>query len=384
MSIIRCKNTKNIHILIIIYNKSQIKNKNSRKTFVVSENNATFTPNKTINIKNVMNDNIQLSVIIPVYNTQEYLERCVNGVIANKGINMEIILVDDGSTDASPSLCDNYSFKYDFIKAIHISNSGPATAKNRGLEIARGEYVAMIDSDDEPKHDMFERMINAAKKNDADIVCCNYFERYDDGSTRTFDYTNETTVLDHYHGVEHFLMKKKIYTQCWTKIYRRGMIEQFGVRNVEGLKTDEDFIFNICSFVHAQKTCIIDSPLYIYSMRGTSLSKDYFNKDINAYINNRLLRFDIVDKNLRSYAKDNLKHAVFNRLFYSNELLGRIALFPSLFSDKRTQSVIRYMRRHLLYALSVHREIGFSIMGCLMLLLPTPFYMRYRHNKLNK
>ena len=384
MSIIRCKNTKNIHILIIIYNKSQIKNKNSRESFVVSENNATFTPNKTINIKNVMNDNIQLSVIIPVYNTQEYLERCVNGVIVNKGINMEIILVDDGSTDASPSLCDNYSFKYDFIKAIHISNSGPATAKNRGLEIARGEYVAMIDSDDEPKHDMFERMINAAKKNDADIVCCNYLERYDDGSTRTFDYTNETTVLDHYHGVEHFLMKKKIYTQCWTKIYRLGMIEQFGVRNVEGLKTDEDFIFNICSFVHAQKTCIIDSPLYIYSMRGTSLSKDYFNKDINAYINNRLFRFDIVDKNLRSYAKDNLKHAVFNRLFYSNELLGRIALFPSLFSDKRTQSVIRYMRRHLLYALSVHREIGFSIMGCLMLLLPTPLYMRYRHNKLNK
>ena len=384
MSIIRCKNTKNIHILIIIYNKSQIKNKNSRESFVVSENNAIFTPNKTINIKNVMNDNIQLSVIIPVYNTQEYLERCVNGVIANKGINMEIILVDDGSTDTSPSLCDNYSSNYHFIKAVHISNSGPATAKNRGLEIARGEYVAMIDSDDEPKHDMFERMINAAKKNDADIVCCNYLERYDDGSTRTFNYTNETTVLDHYHGVEHFLMKKKIYTQCWTKIYRRGMLEQFGVRNVEGLKTDEDFIFNICSFVHAQKTCIVDSPLYIYSMRGTSLSKDYFNKDINAYINNRLLRFDIVDKSLRSYAKDNLKHAVFNRLFYSNELLGRIALFPSHFSDKRTQSVIRYMRRHILYALSVHREIGFSIMGCLMLLLPTPLYMRYRHNKLNK
>ena len=154
-----------------------------------------------------MNDNIQLSVIIPVYNTQEYLERCVNGVIANKGINMEIILVDDGSTDASPSLCDNYSSTYRFITTLHITNSGPASAKNRGLDIAKGKYVAMIDSDDEPKHDMFERMINAAKKNDADIVCCNYLERYDDGSTRTFNYTNETTVLDHYHGVEHILMK---------------------------------------------------------------------------------------------------------------------------------------------------------------------------------
>ena len=86
-----------------------------------------------------MNDNIQLSVIIPVYNTQEYLERCVNGVIANKGINMEIILVDDGSTDASPSLCDNYSSTYRFITTLHIKNSGPASAKNRGLDIAKGK-----------------------------------------------------------------------------------------------------------------------------------------------------------------------------------------------------------------------------------------------------
>ena len=71
-----------------------------------------------------MNDNIQLSVIIPVYNTQEYLERCINGVLANKGINMEIILIDDGSTDASPSLCDNYSSTYPFITTLHIPNSG--------------------------------------------------------------------------------------------------------------------------------------------------------------------------------------------------------------------------------------------------------------------
>ena len=330
-----------------------------------------------------MNDNIQLSVIIPVYNTQEYLERCINGVLANKGINMEIILVDDGSTDASPSLCDNYSSTYPFITTLHIPNSGPASAKNRGLDIAKGEYVAMIDSDDEPKSDMFVRMMGEALNNDADIVCCNYLERYEDGTTRTFDYTHNTTVLDHYHGVESFLMKKKIYTQCWTKIYKRQMLEQFNIRNVEGLKTDEDFIFNISCFVHANKTSIIDEPLYIYSMRETSLSKDYFNKDIDAFIDNRLLRFDIVDKELRSFAHENLKHAIFNKLFYSNELLGRIALFPSHYRDKRTKSVLRYMRRHLIYAMSVHSAIGFSILGCLMLLLPSSLYMRYRHSKLN-
>ena len=328
------------------------------------------------------NDNIQLSVIIPVYNTQEYLERCVNGVLANQAVNMEIILVDDGSTDASPSLCDNYSSTYPFITTIHIPNSGPASAKNRGLDIAKGKYVAMIDSDDEPASDMFVRMIGEALNNDADIVCCNYLERYENGTTRTFNYTHKTTVLNHYQGVESFLLKKKIYTQCWTKIYRRKMLEQFRLRNVEGLKTDEDFIFNISCFVHANKTSIIDEPLYIYSMRETSLSQDYFNKDIDAYIDNRLLRFDIVAKELRSFAPANLRHAVFNRLFYSNELLGRIALFPSHYRDKRTKCVIHYMRCHILYALSVHRVIGFSLFGCLMLLLPTSLYMRYRYSKL--
>lgn len=117
-------------------------------------------------------------------------------------------------------------------------------------------------------------------------------------------------------------------------------------------------------------------------MRETSLSKDYFNKDIDAYIDNRLLRFDIVAKELRSFAPANLRHAVFNRLFYSNELLGRIALFPSHYRDKRTKCVIHYMRCHILYALSVHRVIGFSLFGCLMLLLPTSLYMRYRYSKL--
>lgn len=330
-----------------------------------------------------MNGDIQLSVIIPVYNTQEYLERCVSGVIANKTVSMEIILVDDGSTDASPSICDELSAKHPFITSIHIPNSGPASAKNKGLDIAKGKYVAMIDSDDEPTSTMFVRMIGEAIENDADIVCCNYMERFENGSTHSFDYTHEVTVLDHYQGMEHFLMKKKIYTQCWTKIYRRHILEQFRVRNVEGLKTDEDFIFNICSFVHAQRICVVDSPLYLYSMRGNSLSKDYFNKDINAYIDNRLLRFKITERELSNYAPKNLKHATFNRLFYSNELLGRIALFPNLYKDKRTKSVVRYLRHHLLYALSVHRQIGFSILGCLLLLLPTPLYMHYRHCKLN-
>ena len=325
---------------------------------------------------------MDISIIIPVYNTAPYLERCIDSVLKNDCIEKEIILVDDGSTDESAHICDDYSSRYPFIKTLHIENSGPASAKNRGLDIAKGKYVAMIDSDDEADSQMFVEMLGEAKKNDADIVRCNYKERLPDNSTRLFNYSHEIETLDNYEGLEHFLMKKKIFTQCWTKIYRRELLNEHAIRNIEGLKTDEDFIFNIMCFVHSQRTIVIDSPLYIYTIRDTSLSKDYFNRDINAYIDNRLLRFEIVDKELRKHAPKNIKHSVFNRLFYSNELLGRIAMFPSYSKDKRTKKVINYMRSHIFYALTVHRQIGFSIAGCLMLLLPTSLYMSYRHRKI--
>lgn len=330
-----------------------------------------------------MEDNIQLSVIIPVYNTEDYLVRCVDSVLANKGINMEIILVDDGSTDSSPVICDRYSARYPFVKTLHVDNSGPATAKNHGLNIASGQYIAFTDSDDEVKNNMFVRMLEVAEQHEADIVCCNYEERLPNGEYCLFNYTGETLVLDNYSGLEHFLMKKKIYTQCWTKIYRRHMLEHNNIRNVEGLKTDEDFIFNINCFVHAQKTCVVDSPLYIYTIRETSLSKDYFNKDINAYIDNRLLHFDMVDELLDKYSPRNKKHAVFSRLYYSNELLGRIALFPAYFSDQRTKCVMKYMRRNIINVIRGRHRIGFSNVGCLLLFLPISWYMEYRRKKLN-
>ena len=116
---------------------------------------------------------MDISVIIPVYNVEKYLKRCVDSVLCQIGISSEIILVDDGSTDSSGKMCDNYASKNPNIKCIHIENCGPATAKNRGYDIAKGNYVAFIDSDDEIKHDMFSVMLRSGYLHDADIVCCN-------------------------------------------------------------------------------------------------------------------------------------------------------------------------------------------------------------------
>ena len=317
-------------------------------------------------------------MIIPIYNTAEYLCRCVDAVLANKGLDMEVILVDDGSCDNSSVLCDQYARREACVRVLHLPNGGPATAKNRGLELATGDYVAMIDSDDEVKGDMFVRLMHLARNHDADVVCCNYEERYDDGTLRHFCYSHRCYTYNRQEALHEFLAKGLIHTQCWNKIYRRNLLSAHGIENVGGLMTDEDFLFNMEALARVVRVCVLDEPLYIYSMRSQSLSKDYYRTYLDAYIDNRLLHFRVMNELVARYSPANEKDALFNCMYYSNELLGRIACVPEAHSNPKTRSVLRQMRLCLPYILRRHRSFGFSVLGVLQLLLPTPLYMRYR------
>ena len=113
---------------------------------------------------------MDISVIIPVYNTEKYLSSCIDSIIGQTNVSFEIILVDDGSSDSSPSICDTYANKYDNIKVFHIKNSGPATARNKGFRVAQGEYVTFTDSDDKMEPQMLFKMISAGKEYHADII----------------------------------------------------------------------------------------------------------------------------------------------------------------------------------------------------------------------
>ena len=115
---------------------------------------------------------MDVSVIIPVYNTEKYLSACIDSVLQQDNVSFEIILVDDGSTDSSANICDTYAKDYDNIKAIHIQNSGPATAKNIGLKHVQGNYIALTDSDDKMEPLMLFKMVSAGYKYDADIRTC--------------------------------------------------------------------------------------------------------------------------------------------------------------------------------------------------------------------
>jgi glycosyltransferase involved in cell wall biosynthesis len=328
---------------------------------------------------------MDISVIIPVYNVEQYLKRCVDSVIHQENVSLEIILVDDGSTDSSGNICDDYAANHPNIKSLHITNSGPSTAKNVGYDMASGTYVAFIDSDDEIKPDMFCTMIQSGYRHDADIVCCNYIQVDEVGNISHTEHTGQEYVLNQDEALKAILIKDKIYSQCWTKIYKRETMDIHHVRNTDGLKTEEDFIYNIQAFACSKTVCIVDKPLYIYTHRSKSLSKDYYRNHISQYIDNRILRLEMVDNIIHERFPHLQEYSTYHCIFYYNELIGRICLFPKFYHDQRVHKVLSYIKKHSNVLLAHHNKLGFSKMGArLIMYLPETLYLHYRRRKSKK
>ena len=322
---------------------------------------------------------MDISVIIPIFNVEKFLRRCLESVLHQKEISMEIILVDDGSTDTSGDICEEYAANHSNIKCIHIKNSGPATAKNVGYDAATGNYVAFIDSDDEIKPEMFSTMLLSGYKHNADIVCCNYIQVDEEGNISHTECTDQEYILTQDDALKAILIKDKIYSQCWTKIYKRETMDLHNVRNTEGLKTEEDFIYNIQAFACSKTVCVVDKPLYIYTHRSMSLSKDYYRNHISQYIGNRILRLELVDSIIQEKFPHLQEYSTYHCIFYYNELIGRICLFPKIYHDSRVHKVISFIKNHSDVLMIHHKKLGFSKTGALLIqYLPYWLYLYYR------
>lgn len=324
---------------------------------------------------------MDVSVIIAVYNTEKYLPGCIDSVLQQEKVSLEVILVDDGSNDSSPRICDDYANRYENVKVIHQKNAGPGTARNEGQKIARGNYVTFTDSDDKMEKQMLCKMVSKGYETDADIVCCNYKEIDENGHVSNRDYTNKTYILNHEEGLVHFYSKDKIYSQCWTKLYKRNMLLAHHVEN-ELLRFDEDIIYNIRAFKYAQVTVIVDEPLYEYTIRGNSYAREYYLRSMEQYIDDRITRVQITQKAVEDESETVKEWSNVHILMYYNELLGRAAMFPCYLSDKRILGVVRYIKQNKRILDAFYKTCGFSKLGKLMILyMPSHLYMKYRHSK---
>lgn len=210
---------------------------------------------------------MKLSIIIPVYNVENYLKTCLDAVTHQHFQDFEVILVDDGSTDGSPAICDEAAKQDERIHVLHQKNGGLSAARNAGLDLAKGEWIGFLDSDDYPLPDMYEKLLDAAEKSRADIAVCNYF-RVD---TRNQPIENSETEMES--GVltqKEALRKvlKVVFQIANNKIYRRHIFDH--LRYPEN-KLNEDFFLITKIYSRAERVACLSDALYAYRITPDSI-----------------------------------------------------------------------------------------------------------------
>lgn len=224
-----------------------------------------------------------VSVIIPVYNVEAYLGECVLSVCEQTYSNIEIILVDDGSTDTSGIICDEWKKRDSRIQVIHKMNGGLSSARNAGLDIARGEYIYFCDSDDYIDINLLSETIPYMDMG-YEMVVFEYNEIYDTGEIRPHAYhKNGSYVLDDtYKKVEFFtniLLKSMIGWGAWSRIYKRDIIEKYELRFKDNrIIFAEDLYFCLCYCGHITKVLSLNSLLYYYRQRQNSIMDENSTK----------------------------------------------------------------------------------------------------------
>lgn len=215
---------------------------------------------------------MKISVIVPCYNVAPWLPGCLDSILSQTFRDLEIILIDDGSTDETGAIIDTYADKDERIVAIHQDNAGLVAVREKGIELATGDYIGFVDGDDTIEPDMYERLLNNALKYNADISHCGVSFEWPDGYTEAHYGTGKIIEQDGFTGVRDLLLGEQIEPSLCNKIYARRIARE-SCLDVTVLN-NEDLLRNFTLFSRAQKSVYEDFCGYRYYQRTGSMSKD--------------------------------------------------------------------------------------------------------------
>ncbi len=230
-----------------------------------------------------------ISVIVAVYNIENYIEKCIQSILDQTFTELQIILVDDGSTDGSGRICDSYANKDKRVQVIHRENGGLSAARNTGMEIAKGDYIAFVDGDDWIEPEMYEKMAGQATLHNADLVACRYrciykdYEKDDSTGVITIYEKPLEMLIQYLKEDESFLIQHA----AWNKLYRKELL--VNERFPEG-EWYEDIVFSARVLSQVNRGVYLDEALYDYvceregSIMNAGMSKRIFTDRIPAYI----------------------------------------------------------------------------------------------------
>ena len=234
----------------------------------------------------IKDEKIKISIVIPVYNCERYLDNCLNSIINQTYTDFEVIVVDDGSTDKSCEIYKCYEEKDQRIKIIKQKNSGVSKARNKGIDNAKGKYLFFIDADDIIKSNMLEVMYNSIVKNDGDIafsgfkVKGNNLRHNDTIALKELCDGKDVGVVTN----EEVIVKtisttpgEVLYGYIWRNLYRMDIIKENNIRFLDGVKISEDFMFILEVLDKCKNVIIVQQELYIYNINDLSVTAKYID-----------------------------------------------------------------------------------------------------------
>ena len=213
---------------------------------------------------------------MPCYNIREYLPRCIESILSQTYKNLEIILISDGSTDGTDEIIREYAKKDSRIIPIFKENSGVSDTRNRGLDIATGDYIGFVDGDDYIEPEMYETLLKNAIENNADISHCGYQMVFPSRVDYYYN-TGKKVIQDNKKGIRDIIVGDYVEPGIWNKLYRSDILKE--LRMPPDIKINEDVIFNFYAFVNSQKSVYEDIPYYYYLVRKGSAANSELNEN---------------------------------------------------------------------------------------------------------
>ncbi len=253
-----------------------------------------------------MNENIKVSIILPIYNVEKYIKECLDSILLQTHKNLEIILVDDGSPDSCGKIIDDYEKKEERIKTIHKENDGVSSARNEGLKIATGEYICFADPDDYLMNDYVDYLLDLALKNNTEIALTkDMYSSFD--KKESF---NNTIEIETPEEITVDILMHKVPIGVYCKIFKKSLLDKYRIRFREDVYIGEGFNFNTFAFQRANKIAVGYKRIYFYRTdnQNSAVSKFNPNKWENALYALDCIESDLIIKtksvfNAMNYAK---------------------------------------------------------------------------------
>lgn len=262
-----------------------------------------------------------LSVIVPAYNVAEWLPRCLDSILEQTYHNLEVLVIDDGSTDDTPQIIDTYADQDQRIVAIHQPNRGLVETRDIGIREAKGDFVGFVDGDDEIIPEMYERLLRNALKYDAQISQCGILYCFYDGRRKPVHGTGELKVFDRMDGCNALLRGDGMEPSLCNKLYAASILKDSCLDRT--VINNEDMLRNIVLFNRAKRSVLEDFCGYLYWRRNDSMSHNHDAVKIGRNIlKARRLIFDYVPEEIKSTAENNYITGAINTY---NSLIGNVS-----------------------------------------------------------